>query len=388
MSYNNTLSTYVYKGANAFLSEQFQPCRELDEILPDELQLKLFIILSSNLNPSELASILHPVRLVSKKFNGMTRDIIEKKTKEFLVSNRPYLDFKDIAAMIHFIEILKLDLNKCPGVTTTVDGLQVFNFHLENTEVEYDSKSKELFIKGKITIHILKEVKKFKCLKSIVLYDESNNFTNREDFQIKREYALNRREQTLVDLATSLTDLESFAFNGIITDDIALAFAENKNLRKFHVKDGGFLTDAGGVALASIPKLEALSIENATNISDTTLKALSQREALNFLKLDCSWHISDKGVLSLANHPSLRLIDLFNCNNCDPDKILTDRSGVFLATIPNLEFLNLDWNARITTMTARAFVNHPNIKRIGFVQTEVDGEEARQLLPHVEMLFG
>jgi len=159
-----------------------------------------------------------------------------------------------------------------------------------------------------------------------------------------------------------LPNLEEITFDGMnkITAMSLRHLSKIPKLKKiaFH---GSKVTDEGLIYLKDMPQLKTLLLED-TNMTDAGLQFFSNLYQLEELGL-FNTPVTDAGIPHLVPLKSLRRLNLLkrpNSNTCD---LLTDKSVPYLAQIPTLEYLELNYSC-LTDFSAPEIAKLPKLKSL------------------------
>lgn len=162
-----------------------------------------------------------------------------------------------------------------------------------------------------------------------------------------------------------LPNLEEITFDGLrkITAMSLRQLSKIPSLKKLAFHGHSFhdrqFTDEGLIYLRDMPQLKTLMLDD-TNITDSGLQFFSNLQQLEELGL-FNTPVTDAGIPHLIALKSLRKLNLFkrpNSNTCD---LLTDKSAPYLAQIPTLEYLELNYSC-LTDFSAPEIAKLPKLR--------------------------
>ena len=162
-----------------------------------------------------------------------------------------------------------------------------------------------------------------------------------------------------------LPNLEEISFEGLhkITSMSLHHLSKIPSLKKLafygHSFYGKQFTDEGLIYLKDFPQLKTLML-GSTNITDSGLQFFSNLKQLEDLDL-YNTQITDAGIRHLVPLKSLRRLVLSKHAYNKTKDLLTDKSVHYLAQLPNLEYLDLNYGC-LTDLSAPEIAKLPKLK--------------------------
>lgn len=151
-----------------------------------------------------------------------------------------------------------------------------------------------------------------------------------------------------------------------------------KQLKQLSVWDAENVTDAGVIHLKDMPRLTFIHLEHS-QVGEAGLAELAKLPNLEGLSMQKN-RFTDAGLAHLAGHSKLKILWIGNPGGNEGLSPISDASVVHLATIPNLEELDLQY----TRVTPRGLAPLSKLRHLNLLI--LNGSTADDL-PAVKPLF-